>query len=56
MAGGRKEARQWALQMLFQLDINPEETDVLFEGFLQIKICKSRPRFAENGARRFEKP
>lgn len=48
MAGGRKEARQWALQMLFQLDINPEETDVLFNDFFADKKYANRDRaFAE---------
>ncbi len=48
MAGGRKEARQWALQMLFQLDINPEETDVLFDTFFKEMKYANRDRaFAE---------
>ena len=48
MAGGRKEARQWALQMLFQLDINPEDTDVLFDDFFEHKKYANRDRaFAE---------
>jgi N utilization substance protein B len=48
MAGGRKEARQWALQMLFQLDINPEDTDVLFDDFFEGKKYANRDReFAE---------
>lgn len=48
MAGGRKEARQWALQMLFQLDINPEDTDVMFDDFFDTKKYANRDRdFAE---------
>jgi N utilization substance protein B len=48
MAGGRKEAREWALQMLFQLDINPEETDLLFDEFFAEKKYANRDRaFAE---------
>jgi len=33
MAGGRKEARQWALQILYQLDINPVELEEVFADF-----------------------
>lgn len=48
MAGGRKEARQWALQMLFQLDINPGETDLMFDDFFAGKKYANRDRaFAE---------
>ena len=48
MAGGRKEARQWALQMLYQLDINPTEKEELFDGFFADKKYANRDRgFAE---------
>lgn len=48
MAGGRKEAREWALQMLYQLDINPLGLEELFEQFFADKKYANRDReFAE---------
>ncbi|MFC1467882.1 transcription antitermination factor NusB [Verrucomicrobiota bacterium] len=52
MAGGRKEARQWALQMLYQLDINPAEMTELFDDFFEEKKYANRDRaFAEKTVR-----
>ena len=52
MAGGRKEARQWALQMLYQLDINPTELTELFDVFFVEKKYANRDRaFAEKTVR-----
>ena len=32
-AAVRRDAREWVVQMLFELDLNPKETDTLFEHF-----------------------
>lgn len=48
MAGGRKAARQWAMQMLYQLDINPEETATVFGDFFSDKqYTPNERKFAE---------
>ena len=31
--GTRREAREWAVQLLFQLDLNPDSADTAFEDF-----------------------
>ena len=33
----RRQAREWAVQLLFQLDLNPSELDEAMEGFWQDK-------------------
>ena len=48
MATLRREAREWALQMLFQLEMNPVGNDRLFEEFwAELEPEKRARRFTE---------
>ena len=44
----RREAREWAVQLLFQLDLNPDSADTAFEEFWQSrKADKASRAFVE---------
>ena len=40
----RRAAREWAVQLLFQLDLNPTELDAAFGGFWAKKKASTRAR------------
>ena len=40
----RRTAREWAVQILFQLDLNPTELDTAFKGFWENKKAGTRAR------------
>lgn len=45
---GRRQTREWIIQMLFQLDFNPMELEELFLGFWEERSPSNRERaFAE---------
>lgn len=46
--GSRREAREWAVQLLFQLDFNPEELTVAFPSFwAERKVSAKSRQFVE---------
>jgi len=42
--GSRREAREWAVQLLFQMDFNPGDTDVAFNSFWAEREVKPKSR------------
>ncbi len=42
--GSRRDARQWAVQLLFQFDFNPGEVDVAFNAFWAEREAKPKAR------------
>lgn len=42
--GSRREAREWAIQMLFQMDFNPGDTEVAFRSFWAEREAKPASR------------
>ena len=47
-AAARRDAREWVVQMLFELDLNPKETEALFEHFwAEREPDEDARRFAE---------
>jgi N utilization substance protein B len=52
MAGGRKEARQWAMQILYERDINPRALEEVFDDFWSERNPGKRDRaFTEETVR-----
>ena len=42
--GSRRDAREWAVQLLFQLDFNPGDVDVAFNAFWAEREAKPKAR------------
>ncbi len=42
--GSRREAREWAVQLLFQMDYNPGDMDVAFNAFWAERDAKPKSR------------
>jgi N utilization substance protein B len=50
--GSRREAREWAVQLLFQLDFNPEELGVALASFWEERKTSAKSRqFVEDTVR-----